>query len=107
MHSSKNRKYVTYRKAKILLLSLCSLEGGLKIAEGSSPLCFLLRPPGGAGSAARTPARLLVLSSPAAGSDLLGHGEDSLEDEPSTGELLVTLNSDSWTRRRKERERVE
>lgn len=54
-------------------------------------------PPGGAGSAARTPARLLVLSSPAAWSDLLGQGADSLEDESSTGKLLVTLNSESWT----------
>lgn len=86
----------------MLLPSLCSLEGGLKIAEGSSPLCFLLRPPGGAGSAARTLAKLLVLSSPAAGSDLLGHEEDSL-DELSPGEFLVTLNSDSWADRERER----
>lgn len=71
------------------------MAGGPKIAEGPSPLCFLLMPPGGAGSAARTPARLLVLSSPAAWSDLLGQGADSLEDESSTGKLLVTLNSES------------
>lgn len=74
----------------------------MEIAEGPSPLCFLLRQPGGAGRAARTPARLLVLSSPAAESDLPGHGADSLEDESSTGVLLVTLTSESWTHRQTE-----
>lgn len=74
----------------------------MKIAEGPSPLCFLLRPPGGGGSAARTSAKLLVLPSPAAGSDLPGGGADSLEDKSSTEALLVTLNSESWTHRQTE-----
>ena len=75
------------------------MDGGLKVAEIPSLLCFLLRPPGGAGNAARTSARLLVLPSPAAGSGLPGIRADGLEDELSTGALLVTLNSESWTRR--------
>lgn len=75
------------------------MDGGLKTAEGPSPLCFLLRPPGGAGSVARTLARLLALSFTAAESDLQGHGPDSLEDESSAGALLLTLNSESWTDR--------
>lgn len=88
-----------------LLPGLCTLEGGLKVAEGSSPLCFLLTPPGGAGSAARTPARVFVLFSSAAGSDLLGHREDCLEDDSSTG-VLDTLNSESWKHRQKRREEM-
>lgn len=97
--------YVSHQwsEAQILLPGLSCLEGGLKIAEGPSPLCFLLRPPGGDGSAARTSARLLVLPSPAAGSDL--PGADSLEDESSTTALLATLNSESWTRRQTETDR--
>lgn len=87
------------------LPGLCTLEEGLKIAEWSSPLCFLLRPPGGAGSAARTPARLLEQFSPVGGSDLLGHREGSREDDSSTGELLQMLKSDSWKHRRKQDER--
>lgn len=78
------------------------MEEGLKIAEWSSLLCFLLTPPGGAGSAARMPARLLELFSPAGGSGLLGHREGSLGDDSSTGELLEMLKSDSWKCRRKQ-----
>lgn len=77
------------------LPGLSTLEGVLKVAMGPSPLCFLLRPLGGAGSAARTSARLLVLPSPAGESDLPGDRAESLEDESSTGALLVTLNSES------------
>lgn len=86
------------------LPGLCTLGEGLKIAEWSSLLCFLLRPPGGAGSAARTPARLLEQFSPAGGSDLLGHREGSLDDDSSTGELLQTLKSDSWKYKQKQDE---
>lgn len=80
------------------LPALSSLEGVFKFANGPSPLCFLLRPPGGAGSAARTSLRLLVLSSPAGRSGLPGDRAESLEDVSSTGALLVTLNSESWRR---------
>lgn len=88
-------------KRNISLPGLCTLEEGLKIAEWSSSLCFRLTPPGGAGSAARTLARLLELSSPVGGSDLLGQKEGSLEDDSSPVELLEMLKSDSWKYRRK------
>lgn len=66
------------------------------MAEQSSPLCFLLTPPGGAGSVARTPARLLEVLSPVGGSDLVGHrgGEGSLDEDSSNDELW--LKSESW-----------
>lgn len=93
--------YTMWNLMEKSLPGLCTLEEGLKIAEWSSQLCFLLRPPGGAGSVARTPARLFEQFSPLGGSDLLGHREGSLEDDSSTGELLQMLKSDSWEKRRK------
>lgn len=56
-------------------------------------LCFLLRPPGGGGSADRTLTRLLELPSPAAGSDLQADRGQNLEDKSSTGALFDALNS--------------
>ena len=75
--------------------------------EVASPLCFLLRPLGGNGRAARTLARLLLLlpSSPRARSHLPGEkGSWGVSEEgvSSTG-VLVTLNSDSWKEWRKSR----
>lgn len=79
---------------------LRSLEGGLKARP--SPLCRLLRLPGGAGWAARTLARLLASSSKGFSASLLGD-RGCLESEgPSHKELLLTLNSKSW---RMEKER--
>lgn len=89
----------------IVLPGLSILEGGMKAAEEPSPLSFLFRPPGGAGSVARMPARLLLLPSPTAGSNLPGDRVQSLEDESSTGVLLVTLKSESWTQRETETDR--
>lgn len=82
---------------QIFLPGLRSFEGELKVSERSSLLCFLFRPPEGAGSAAKTLVRLLELPSPAAGSNLPGDREtgERLEEELSTGALLETLNSDS------------
>lgn len=69
---------------------------------GLSPLCLLLRPPGGAGRAAKTLARLLASSSKGFSASLLGD-RGCLESEgPSHKELLLTLNSKSW---RMEKER--
>lgn len=82
-------------ETRALLPDLASLEGGLNAAEDSSALCFLLRPQGGAGSAARTSDKLLVLLSPAAGSDFPGKGVESLEDALSIAALLVTQKSES------------
>lgn len=75
----------------------------MKVAESSSLLCFLLRPPGGAGSAAKTSARLFVLPSPGEGSDLPADRAQSLEDESSTGGLLVIVNSESWKHKHTDR----
>jgi len=69
------------------------LEGGLKAPGGPSSLCFLFRPPGGAGREARTPARLLVLLSSA---HRPGEASGALEEEEhwSRG-LLVRMNAES------------
>lgn len=72
----KNKPYAS----SVLIPDLCTLEGGFNVGEGPSSLCFLLTPPGGSGRAARMLERVLALSSPEVASDLLGLGEDSLED---------------------------
>lgn len=89
--------YAEFRdKGKICPPGRSSLVGGLKATTAPSPLCFRLRPPGGGGRAARTPARLLALLSPAPCSDLPGDAEDTPHKDSSAGGLLVPLNSESW-----------